>query len=807
MAALDGVTPAIIGAANAAAGGYEIERSLRFNNADSSYLDRTPSSASNRRTWTWSGWVKRTELGTLRGVFCAGTGGSDYTSLYFQNDQLKLEDYTGAGIIATTAVYRDTAAWYHLVVSVDTTQATASDRVKFYINGVQQDTSGSWALNTDTRLNDSKVHRIGTVYPTGGTHSFNGYLAEIHFVDGQALAPTDFGESDADTGVWNPIQYSGSYGTNGYRLDFSDNTSTTTIGEDSSGNNNDWTATNFSVASGADNDSLIDTPTNYEAASGNNGGNYCILNPLDISGTSTVSDGGLEAYIAGGATNTVSGNFSVTSGKWYWEASITTAAVTCMIGVADGSQPAANRQWQFEGWYYYASNGNRYHASTANTYGSSYGQNDIIGVALDMDAGTLSFYKNGTSQGVAYSTGLSGLPIVPAVNNGGGSSTHTVVFNFGQRPFQYTPPTNHLSLCTQNLSDSTITDSLTAFDIATWTGDHDTSSGSNSSRTISLPGNLNADLVWIKRRSTSFSYLLNDVVRGFAVNKGLNSDTNASESSTSSDYTYGFVSGTADGEFTIQSGIVDSYANKLNETYVAWAWDAGTSTVTNTDGTHSAQVRANSSTGFSISTHSRTTAASISTWGHGLGVAPEFAMLKPYNGSYNWIVWHKSMGNRKRIYLNSTSAGNTYAFDVWSSDSTTLGVYGTIMAGGGTALDCVTYAWAPIEGYSRFGFYEGNGSTDGPFVSTGFRPAFVMIKNIDASGAWSILDTARDPYNLADNYLLADSSGAEGSPGYYRDYLSNGFKIRDNGSGVNNNGQTYIYAAFAEFPFKTARAR
>ena len=281
MAALDGAIPAIIGAANAASSSHQVDRSLRFNNADSAYLDRTPSSAGNRRTWTWSGWVKRSELGTLRGVFSAGTGGSDYTSLYFQNDNLKLEDYTGAGIIATSAVYRDISAWYHLVVSVDTTQATASDRVKFYINGELQDTSGTWAQNTDTRVNDTKAHRIGTVYPNGSTHSFDGYLAEVHFVDGQALAPTDFGESDASTGVWNPIEYSGTYGTNGYHLDFSDNSSTSALGTDSSGNSNNYTVTNFSVTPGVDNDSLLDSPTDGDTADdtgvgGQIPGNYCV---------------------------------------------------------------------------------------------------------------------------------------------------------------------------------------------------------------------------------------------------------------------------------------------------------------------------------------------------------------------------------------------------------------------------------------------------------------------------------------------------------------------------------------------------
>tara|TARA_Y100000004_G_scaffold45722_1_gene50189 strand:- start:858 stop:1580 length:723 start_codon:yes stop_codon:yes gene_type:complete len=231
-----------------------------------------------------------------------------------------------------------------------------------------------------------------------------------------------------------------------------------------------------------------------------------------------------------------------------------------------------------------------------------------------------------------------------------------------------------------------------------------------------------------------------------------------------------------------------------------------TAGASNFDGTHQSTVKASPSTGFSISTHSRITAASISTWGHGLGAAPEFAILKPYSASYNWFAWHKDGGNARRFYLNSTSTGNIYGFDVWSSDSTTLGIYGTIISGGGTALDCLTYAWTSIEGYSRFGFYEANGNADGPFVFTGFTPKLILTKDIDSTSNWNVYDTSRDVYNVADRKLSWNLAGAESTLAAV-DILSNGFKIRTNHADMNENTKTFIYCAWAENPFKTARAR
>ena len=788
-----------------AAASYQIDRSLRFNDDDSAYLSKVIASAGDRKKWTWSGWAKRSTANNTTGLlFYAETSASAYTQIGWSGDNFQLNIAYSASSFAyirAAAESRDVSAWAHYVVVYDSANATSTDRMILYINGTKVTDfaiSSFPSQNALSPLNANTTHYIGT--RKNVNQYFDGYLAEVHFVDGQALAPTDFGEYDADTGVWNPIQYSGTHGTNGFHLDFSDNTSTTTIAEDSSGNNNDFTANNISVTAGADNDSLIDTPTNYEASSGN-GGNYCTLNALDQSpSTGILSDGNLNYEYANTALYAgVRGTIGVSSGKWYYECKLNSmnSGFNTMIGVATQGftyLAASNIAILGNETRYYLDDGRKQVSTgtrTVTSYGASYTTGDVIGVALDLDAGTITFYKNGTSQGQAFS-GLSGTYHPAVVTLAGGNLS----VNFGQRPFVYTPPSNHLSICTQNLSDPTIADGSTAMDTLLYTGN-------GSTQTITGL-NLSPDFLWIKNRSAAFNHVLFDKLR---VSNGSGGDVNGASKELISNQNVaqsnlGYVTLTNDG-FTL--GAADSSWNAANN-YVAWSWDAGSSTVTNTDGTHSAQVRANSSTGFSISTHSRTTAASISTWGHGLSAAPEFAILKPYNGAYNWIVWHKSMGNRKRIFLNSTSAGNSYSFDVWSSSSTTLGVYGTIIAGGGTALDCVTYAWAPIEGYSRFGSFEANGNADGPFVFTGFTPKLIMTKDIDSASNWNVYDTSRDTYNAADAKLSWNLSSAESTLAAV-DFLSNGFKIRTNNADMNENTRTFIYCAWAENPFKTARAR
>ena len=250
--------------ASGAAGDFEVERSLRYNPADITNLERTFGSASNRRTWTFSFWYKRSGIGRNTDLFSPYRGGegTQESRIYFQsNDQLRIYDsggLSGYPIVRTAAAFRDVGAWYHFVIAVDTTQSTASNRIKMYANGVLQELDETTYGNQNQELgwNNNHIHRVGAYGYTaqGSLSSSNindGYLAEVNFIDGQQLTPSSFGETNSDTGQWVPIDTSGlTFGTNGFRLNFSDNSGTTatTLGKDYSGNGNNFTPNNFSVA-------------------------------------------------------------------------------------------------------------------------------------------------------------------------------------------------------------------------------------------------------------------------------------------------------------------------------------------------------------------------------------------------------------------------------------------------------------------------------------------------------------------------------------------------------------------------------
>lgn len=456
-------------------GGYQISRSLRFNSADSAYLNRTPASASNRKTWTWSAWIKRNALAVNQYVFNASPDSfvNTFSIVSFgagaSEDKFRFIEFQGGSQVCslrTTQVFRDSSAWYHFVLAVDTTQATDTNRVKMYVNGVQItsfDVTAYPAQNTDLTMNNNVLTTLGY---TTTTNNFSGYMTEVNFIDGQALTPSSFGETNAQTGVWQPKAYSGSYGTNGFYLNFSDNSNTTaaTLGKDYSGNGNNWTPNNFSVTAGAGNDSLVDSPTSYGTDTGVGGtvrGNYSTLNPLTYL-NATFANGNLDTVVAAPETSNAVGTFGVSSGKWYWEVTPTTTDAG-MIGVCDISASATNRSWQSANGWSYFKNGSKYNNNSGTAYGASWVANDVIGVALDMDAGTLVFYKNGTSQGTAYSTGLTGKTITAYLGNGngGGGASQYYSCNFGQRPFAYTAPSGFKALCTQNLPTGTITTSGT----------------------------------------------------------------------------------------------------------------------------------------------------------------------------------------------------------------------------------------------------------------------------------------------------------------------------------------------------------
>jgi hypothetical protein len=801
MAVFNNILAGASGATGAA--GYQIDRSLRFNSGDSSYLSRTPSSEGNRRTWTWSGWVKRSKLGVQQALFMCEISFSEFAQLSFNSsDQLQSyldDDGSGGQIInATSAVFRDTSAWYHVVWSVDSTKATASDRVKLYVNGVDQSyTGGNIPQDGSHAINSTTNHSIG-IRLYNSTVELDAYLAEVHFIDGQALAPTDFGEYD-DNGVWQPKAYSGTYGTNGFHLDFSDNSSASALGTDAAGSN-DWTVNNLSVASGSGNDSLIDTPTNYTAASGNNGGNYCTLNPLKNQ-DQTLTNGNL---VSNGVSGRSTGTLYASSGKFYWE--FTAATDYTMSGIESSTSPQAasypGENDQQYALYGNAGSGLLYHnGSTTSVDGFVSG--DVIGVALDMDGGNLYFYKNGSAMnsGSAVVTGLTGAWTANC-RSGSGAYNGDTIFNFGQRPFAYTPPTGFKSLCTQNLPDPTIADGSTAFDAKLYT--------SNNS-TLAVTGyNFSPDFVWIKNRATANHHGLFDIVRG--ANKLLSSNrTNAEITTSGSGYGTGTFNSFDSNGFTLGNDVGANVTNyPSGDSHVAWAWDAGTSTVSNTDGSITSNVRANASAGFSIVSYTSTNVAGA-TVGHGLNAAMNFAIFKNRDRSQNWLVYHKSLDitSGEAINLNSTSAAYSSQAQ-FNSTLATNSVF-TLGAGGNASYqagdDMIAYCFAPVEGYSAFGSYTGTSGSNGAFVYTGMRPSFLLIKSTTRVSDWIIIDTARDVDNLSNLSLEPNTSNAEASNTQKVDILSNGFKLRGTDGDTNANGASYIYAAFAEHPFKTARAR
>jgi hypothetical protein len=943
-------------------GGYQISRSVRLRSSASAYFNRTLTTPTNNKIWTYSVWVKKarptSNYDSLFSVsdskvFRFGYSGSDFI--------LNFVDTNTGWYFTTTQVFRDPSAWMHLVLVIDTTNATAGNRTKVYVNGIQVTAFSAKtdpSQNAASSFNAAVAHYIGQAPASG--HYFDGYMTETNFIDGQALTPSSFGETNAITGVWQPKEYAGTYGINGFYLNFSDNSAADALGYDSSsgsysrnlrtsgtntgtftangglaaafdgnynqpnassarastpaagyntavigkdwgsgvtktitavqlfaqndggfvggtttalvfklqgsndgstwtdltsaitgpatgagtvitvtsgittttayryhrinvnadGSNNyyicelafyeagayglnNWYPNNISVTAGATYDSMIDVPTLY-ADGGNGRGNYCTLNPLENPYGFTLSAGNLDMSGANAWRGTRA-TIGVTSGKWYWEYVHTsaTAGGGTAISTQDGytrAQMIANNPGVYPGGWEYIYTGQKANNNVYVAYGAAFTQNDVVGVAFDADAGTLVFYKNGVSQGTAY-TGLTSGPYFPTDCGAFGGN----VYNFGQRPFAYTPPTGFKALNTQNLPDATIKKGNAYFDVSLWTGD------ATTPRAVVSNLSFSPDLVWTKDRSVGYQHSLQDTVRGTGASKKLYSSLTEAENGANS--IYGHINSFDANGFTVATGSGGAqHVNASGVTYVGWQWDAGTTTVTNTSGSISAQVRANPTAGFSVVTYTGNS-TSGATIGHGLGVKPDFMIFK-YRGTSipelpSWYVYHKSYGATQYMYLNSTAALDSSSVFLNNTEPTsTLITLGNAYATNYSSATFVAYCFAAVAGYSAFGSYTGNGSTDGPFVFTGFRPRFVLIKRSNSTGNWFIWDSSRNTYNAVNNQIYPDSSSAEAVQDGL-DFLSNGFKIRFSSTFAdrNANGGTYIYAAFAENPFKHSLAR
>lgn len=558
---------------------------------------------------------------------------------------------------------------------------------------------------------------------------------------------------------------------------------------------NNWVSTNLSSTAGSGDCWMRDVPSGNGGVSATQpSSNYAVLNPITLVGTGAGPFGSTSLANLRATTSTSNGSGvcgtipvnNSSSDKWYWEVTlvsgVTTATNACQVGViertcADG----------LAGITY------PYNSSDTPTYTNG----DTISFAYDASVSTLYCYKNNvlakTITGVSSS-----LPLFPMIRDNLGGGAIVADFNFGQRSFAYTPPSGFKALCTANLPAPTIAKANQYMDATIYAGNG--AAGSNTTQTITTA--FTPDLLWIKNRTSgSANHVLFDSLRG---------NNSLSTNNVNADIPNGNQAFGTNVYVVVENGGTGNIAYNPNLTgnnYVGWVWDAGSSTVTNTSGTISSQVRANTTAGFSIVTYTGTGANA--TVGHGLGVAPKMVIVKNRNLNRAWAIYH----------ANLTSADYTLAFDTaaqtsfptaWNSTAPTSSVFsvGANPRTNESAQSMVAYCFAEISGYSKFGSYTGNGNADGPFVYCGFRPKFVMIKITSSTGGWGMYDTSRNTFNVANANLEANTTSAEvASTVNTLDFVSNGFKLRNTGGATNSSGATYVFMAFAENPFNYSNAR
>jgi len=760
----------IIAGAAGAGGGYTIDQSIRFNDNDSAYLSRTFGTPTDATNWTFSAWIKRCNLGTEQWFFNSGASAAAYYIRFESTDKIRFRASTSWDI-TTTQVFRDVSAWYHIVATF------ANGAVTLYVNNESIGT----ASVSDTTYNffTNIIHSIGGS-TTGGSNS-DLYLAETHGIDGQALSPTNFAEYN-DDGVWIPKAYAGTYGNNGFYITGADSAN---LGADESGNGNDFTSSGLTS-----DDQVTDTPTD----------NYATLNPLDRRATTYttvgVSNGNLELdYKIGNAARSAFGD-TLGGGKWVFEATLLTAVGgSAYVGWSAANVDLNNLTTQGPN-VFYSSNGNKYVSSTSGTgaptvssYGASYTNGDVIRVETDFTASTIEFFKNGTSQGSISISGLNDgtRDYFPSVY---GNNAKWGV-NFGQQPFIGTPTAGYKALSTANLPIPTIADGSAYFQTTLFTG-----TGAELEVNQIENSTFQPDVVWIKQRNKTDNHVLTDAVRGAPL--ALYPNGTSSELIGT-----GGITGLDPDGFTLSGdGNVWNNVNQSGITAAAWQWLAANGTASNSDGSITSTVSANTTAGFSVVTYTGT--GSAATVGHGLGAEPQFIAIKGRTNVDSWGVYpgtSTGYGGQYRLKLNETSsvaASSVY----WNNTDATSSVFtvNTDAQVNGSGVDYVAYCWAEVEGYSKIGKYTGNGSSEGPFVWCGFRPSFLLIKKTTATDSWEIFDSERPGYNETDLGLYADTNGTE-LTGHDMDLLSNGFKVRNANGTTNTNGATHIFMAFAEHPF------
>ena len=804
---------------DSALGGMDIRRSVRCGNGGA--FTRTPSVTGNQKVWTWSAWVKKWAQGGTSHLFNSTGSNDGIAAIYFNSDKIHTYfDTSGSNPYGevTARYYRDPTSWMHIVWQVDALNQTQT----IWVNGEDQSTASSRnPPNYAYSMNQSgKLQGLG-ISSYGGSHTNGTYLAEIHHSDGYKYDPSYYGYTEPQTGIWRPKKVTGiSYGTNGFYLDFSDNSTAAALGKDRSGNGNDWTPNgSISVANDKTNDSLLDTPTN----------NFCTLNPVrKQTDLCHFDQGNLQASGSSTSYPGAVGTIALSSGKWYYEFRIDTYSTPGndpMCGICRNSyfSGGAGRIVYRAGGHYITSTPSEPSDPDAFTVG------DIIGVAIDLDdaAGKIRFYKNGSLQPILANGDLDDVKSDLSISSLGGVYPYVQMYtndvctvNFGQRPFSYTPPSGHKKLIVNTNNNSldystpSILDPKKHFDTLLYT------TGSSNGTFTHTGIGFKADLMWIKCRSDGEHHYWVDSVRGdqAVTDKFLRSSDQSAEGSTGLN---GTTWTSINGGFKVTELSIDNsngggevyYASR---NYAAWCWKAGGSSNTfNVDGKGYASTSAagitdgsialtgasvNREAGFSIVSYSGT--GSAGTIGHGLGKVPKWIVTKRRSGTEDWKVYHSNIDGGKFKKLNNGSQAQTSNTDVYPDTAPTSSVYslGNHVSVNGSGDTYIAYCWAEIPGYSKFGEYLGNNSADGTYVHLGFKPAWIMVKLISGDN-WYMSDVKRDPFNVHDHRLFADTNAAEGAIGQeHVDFLSDGFKFRRAKTPFNSNLGKHIYMAFAEQP-------
>ena len=757
-------------------------KSVMYNDGDNPYLTRTQESGTGdqKRKATFSWWFKR---GSSYGTEMIHVGAAPSTRLLARFDTsnrlvFRLTNGTTEYQKVTNMTFEDSSKWYHCHWQIDASQSTATDRSKVWIDG---DQITSWSSdsnpgqNTDVvGLSDGTTQRIGC-----GSHFvgqiFDGYLAEFNYCDGVITTVDNFGITDTATGRWIPKELSGiTYGSNGFRLQFGTDSA---LGDDTSGNTNDFSSSGLTTS-----DQRTDTPTN----------NLPIMRPYNPSYSQTLSEGNLQT-----ATTSINRGYPMCStlrpkgsGKYYAEVrfSSTGGGNTVNFGCyaqedlhnySSGNAYTGGSNLGSGYWYVHGGHSSQgfYHNGTkTSSDSSSFSSGDVLGLALDLDNGTLSFYNDDGNLFGSTTFDSSKSACFAAMTNASGIN---FIWNFGD---------NGTFNGNETAGGNADSDGIGNFFHSVPTGFKALTKESMPETDSGVTG-----LAWFKNRDDYNSPSLVDSSRGQSKNL-FSSSGDANQDYDKRGLSKFLKGGYSCGEY--------NYINGSGDRIVSWNWVAnGGTTSANSSGSIASVVQANTTAGFSIATGTAPASGNF-TYGHGLSQAPEVVFNKMTDTSSNWVCRWNDFTTSQYLTLNSTNALSSYS-NIWGDAVPTSTVVGLGVAAAISANEpFISYHWHSVEGYSKFGSYTANGNADGPFVYLGFKPAFMLFKNITTAGyGFLVSDNKRDPFNPVSNYMFANSTDPDGSTAYV-DFVSNGFKIRfGTGSATNNSSDTYVYMAFAEHPF------